>query len=379
MESAKKKHFEWLPNFLEAASRLKHLQDVEKVNRALNTIQTLDPVENFDELKDVVDTAERLGMNNDALSLARKRLNQVRDLIETKRNLLDGIQSMDKDVLIHAMQKAIEIRKEEPIFCDFEVAEAKKALRIIELEEKSYEKIITALKSGSASINDTGRIAIGTIRTKGLETCLKACEAKIFKTHRGQNVYNSGKIILAIRSAVVLNDWDNVGKYLDSCESDGKSLIVAEAQNEISCVLDAYQSGKAIQICKSSLIENCWGTFGYINVHECSISDMKKDFEIVEAMKCRTTEYERWKRIFGSFISIRKQVVVHEWDSVLPDIQSIGDDDSEILDTVLKDELRLLYDEAMNRIIIKNLSGLSVGRIEGYIGDLSLSTFLHQY
>ena len=45
---------------------------------------------------------------------------------------------------------------------------------------------------------------------------------------------------------------------------------------------------------------------------------------------------------------------MHEWDSVLPDIQSIGDDDSEILDTVLKDELRLLYDEAMNRIIIKN-------------------------
>ena len=137
-----------------------------------------------------------------------------------------------------------------------------------------------------------------------------------------------------------------------------------------------YQSRKAVEICKSSLIENCvGGTFGYINVHECSISDMKKDFEIVEAMKCRTTEYERWKRIFGSFISIRKQVVVHEWDSVLPDIQSIGDDDSEILDTVLKDELRLLYDEAMNRIIIKNLShGLSVGRIEGYIGDLSLST-----
>ena len=81
------------------------------------------------------------------------------------------------------------------------------------------------------------------------------------------------------------------------------------------------------------------------------------------------------KIIFGSFISIRKQVVLHEWDSVLPDIQSIGDDDSEILDMVLKDELRLLYDEAMNRIIIKNLShGLSVGRIEGYIGDLSLST-----
>ena len=127
---------------------MKHLQDVEKVNRALNTIQTLDPIENFDELKDVVDTAERLGMNNDALSLAKKRLNQVRDLIETKRNLLDGIESMDKNVLIHAMQKATEIRKEEPIFCDFEVAEAK-ALRIIELEEKSYEKIITALKSGS--------------------------------------------------------------------------------------------------------------------------------------------------------------------------------------------------------------------------------------
>ena len=85
-------------------------------------------------------------------------------------------------------------------------------------------------------------------------------------------------------------------------------------------------------------------------------------------MKCRTTEYERWKRIFGSFLSIRKQVVVHEWDNMLPDIQSI-DDDSEILDTVLKDELRLLYDEAMNRIIIKKLShGLSVGRIEGYIG-----------
>ena len=79
---------------------------MEKVNRALNTIQTLDPIENFDELKDVVDTAERLGMNNDALSLARKRLNQVRDLIETKRNLLDGIESMDKNVLIHAMQKA---------------------------------------------------------------------------------------------------------------------------------------------------------------------------------------------------------------------------------------------------------------------------------
>ena len=78
MENAKNKHFEWLPNFHEAASRLKHLQDVEKVNRALNTIQTLDPVENFDELKDVVDTAERLGMNNDA---------QRRNLIETKRNL----------------------------------------------------------------------------------------------------------------------------------------------------------------------------------------------------------------------------------------------------------------------------------------------------
>ena len=68
-----------------------------------------------------------------------------------------------------------------------------------------------------------------------------------------------------------------------------------------------------------------------------------------------------------SFISIRS-VVVHEWDSVLPDIQSIGDDDSEILDTVLKDELRLLYDEAMNRIIINNLShGLSVGRIKAIL------------
>ena len=51
---------------------------------------------------------------------------------------------------------------------------------------------------------------------------------------------------------------------------------------------------------------------------------------------------------------IRKQVVVHEWDNMLSDIQSIDDDDREILDTVLKDELRLLYDEAMNRIIIKN-------------------------
>ena len=61
-------------------------------------------------------------------------------------------------------------------------------------------------------------------------------------------------------------------------------------------------------------------------------------------------------------------------DSVLPDIQSIGDGNGEILDTVLKDELRLLYDEAMNRIIIKKLShGLSVGRIEGYTGGLSLS------
>ena len=55
-------------------------------------------------------------------------------------------------------RKRLEIRKEEPIFCDFEVAEAKKALRIIELEEKSYEKIITALKTGYASINDTGKI-----------------------------------------------------------------------------------------------------------------------------------------------------------------------------------------------------------------------------
>ena len=62
-----------------------------------------------------MDTAERLGMNNDALSLARKRLNQVRDLIETAQ-FVDGIESMDKNVLIHAMQKATEIRKEEPIF-----------------------------------------------------------------------------------------------------------------------------------------------------------------------------------------------------------------------------------------------------------------------
>ena len=169
-----------------------------------------------------------------ALSLARKRLNQVRDLIETKRNLLDGIESMDKNMLIQAMKKATEIRKEEPTFCHFEVAEAKKALKIIEQEEKSYEKIIAALKTGYVSVNDAGRISIGTIRTKSLESCLNACKDKIFKTHRGQNVYNSGKIILAIRSAVVLNDWDNVGKYLDSCESNGKSLIVPEAQNEIS-------------------------------------------------------------------------------------------------------------------------------------------------
>ena len=102
----------------------------------------MDPVENFDELKDVVDTAERLGMNNDALSLARKRLNQVRDLIETKRNLLDGIESMDKNVLLNAMQKATEIRKEEPNFCDYEVAEVKKALRIIDSKRKVTKKLL---------------------------------------------------------------------------------------------------------------------------------------------------------------------------------------------------------------------------------------------
>ena len=76
------------------------------------------------------------------------------------------------------MQKATEIRKEEPNFCDYEVAEAKKALRIIELEEK-VTKNIAALKSGYASINDTGRIAIGTIRTKGLN---------VFESVRSQNI-----------------------------------------------------------------------------------------------------------------------------------------------------------------------------------------------
>ena len=74
MQNTKIKQFEWLPNFLEAASRLKHLKDVEKVNRALNTIQTLDPIKNFDELKDVVDTAEHLGINNDSTISCKKTI-----------------------------------------------------------------------------------------------------------------------------------------------------------------------------------------------------------------------------------------------------------------------------------------------------------------
>jgi hypothetical protein len=367
--------FDWLPLLAKAHKHLKHLQDVEKVNRALTSIQKFDPIKNFDEMKDIVDTAERLGIDNKALSDARKRLNQVRDLIETKRNLMNGIRDMDKTMLTAALEKCKEIRNESPTFCDHEMAEAKKAIKTIEEEEKNYSKLVQALTVGSASITDSGKLNIVTIRTKQIQTSLNALKNKIFKTKRGQNVLQSAKTIFEIRSALVLNDWDTVAKHLNSCEVEGETFVIPEAEKEIAFVLDEYQSRKVIEMCKYVMVENrIRGTFGFINVHECSISEMEMKLQEIEEANCRSIECKRWINFFKTMLSIRRLVVVHDWDSVSSMLLSINEVDTESIDTLLSEELELIRDEATNRAIITKLSaGLSSGRIEGFVGRLDLS------
>ena len=87
MENTKIKHFEWLPNFLEAASRLKHLQDVEKVNRALNTIQTLDPIENFDE--SLTDTERQIISQSTSASAVGNK-SQIQSALKNFLDLTDA-------------------------------------------------------------------------------------------------------------------------------------------------------------------------------------------------------------------------------------------------------------------------------------------------
>ena len=123
-----------------AEERLKYLKNVAKVKSAMKNLEKMDPVYNFDEMKDI-DTADELQLSSPELIKARERLEDVRRLIETKRSLQRGLRDMDKDVLNTALTSVSEIQLSKPDFNAEEAEEARKVLKEINEEEKLRKKL----------------------------------------------------------------------------------------------------------------------------------------------------------------------------------------------------------------------------------------------
>jgi myosin heavy subunit len=372
MTRVRSQEFGWLNLFKEAEVRLRYLRNVAKVKAAMKNLANLDPVYNFDEMKDVLDTADELKLNTPELRKARERLEDVRVLIETKRSLQLGIRDMDKDVLSAALVSVAEIQASKPDFCVEEAAEAKKIIKEIQEEEKLHKKLYESLQTGGLSLSDE-RINIATIRTENLQSAVSEIKRKAIRSSKGVILLKTSELILKLRKLIVMSAWDDVESSLQDVDIEDGSSVAEAALLELSIISDELKNRKANEILERLLNSSqICGSIGKLVTENCDVKEMEQYFSVVEDLGNLKSDTKATREIAKIFYSIRCAVISHEW-AQLENLQ-LSTNQQESLSSASKDEYTLVQSEYTNRKIIAALSpALNDGRVAGDVGNIDVS------
>ena len=365
---------QWIFIFRAAEKRLEYLFDVAKVNAALVHISSLDPVHNFDEMKDVLDTAKKLNMNTPELSKARERLEDVRELIETKRDLCEGFETTNKDMLVSALIRAEKLQESKPEFCKEEVKRAKEALQEISEEEKRIARLIEAIESGCLGQSGDA-INVSTVRTQNLQTAINVVNEKRLKTSQGLRVLKTATSLLETRRLVMSADWESIAALIKDLDFDD---LFDGAKKEFALVKNELKDREAMKIL-SALLESypVVGTVGALDTDLCDVLAMDRHIETVKTLGKLRQETNVFFENCLKMYELRKAVITHDWDAVGKLFAELHA--HKALKTLnygnsVLSEYHLILSEFTNRSIIRTMSpALSNNCVKGEISNLDIS------
>ena len=222
----------------------KRLLEEKACRDTLVALSAFDPVDKYAEYEAALKEAKRLDMNDPIVTSVATKFATVKDRIETKQNLLRGIEIGDKALIERSLARAEELRADWGDIIPQEIKDkAASTLLVIARETQLQEDLKRTLSHGGPT-GSIGSLDLSVMDTAELDAVIAdALSGKVpVTTIVGRNLIATAQAIRSLRGAFRSGDWPALEGAVTSLvalrdagtlapESEGE---VKQAQAEIS-------------------------------------------------------------------------------------------------------------------------------------------------
>lgn len=187
----------------------KRLLEEQACLDSLLALGAFDPVDKYAEYEAALKEAKRLELTGPIVEGVASKFATVRDRIETKQNLLRGIEIGDKALIERSLARAEELKGDWGDIIPADVREKAAAqLAVIQREAQLQEDLKRALSRGGPT-GSVGALETSAIDTAELDGVIAdALSGRIaVSTIVGRNLIASAQAIRALRTAMRAGDW----------------------------------------------------------------------------------------------------------------------------------------------------------------------------
>jgi len=206
-EGAAAKHRLFEMRALEALHKV--LLEEKACRETLQALLPFDPVVKYAEYEAALKDASRLGLKEPLVDQVTYKFGTVKDRIETKANLIKGIDMGDKDLILKSLKRAEELKVEWGDIVPPElIAQATETLAIIAKEEATLDELKAVLAAGAAG-GSVGALDVSGVETAALEAVLtEALSGRVrINTRVGQNLVLTCQRVRDLRKALKSSEW----------------------------------------------------------------------------------------------------------------------------------------------------------------------------
>jgi sugar diacid utilization regulator len=359
----------------------KRLMEEKQCRDRLRELFPVDPVDKYAEYEAALKEATRLELQDeDFTKQVQAKFDTVRDRIETKSNLLRGIEMGDKQLILRSLQKAEELRADwgEIVSADA-VAKARETLEVIAKEEKVLDDLRAALAVGSPT-GATGSLDTSRVTFSQVESALAACSAGNTRVNTivGKNLMATATAIRDLRRAFKTGEWAAIesstaaavalsdrGSLAPECAAEVKQAAAEVADRRIQrLVSQALAHGAA----RGRVGELAMKTADSASL-QAAITDAKKQMELVGGMSAAGMHLLACAELV---LKLRNALLSGDWGLIRKAVDAA-------LETRMPEaalaEVMSAKDEVDNHTLIHQLTDvLEKGYPTGPVARLDLST-----
>ena len=231
--------------------------------------------------------------------------------------------------------------------------------------------LTTAIISDGPS-GDVGCMDVSTIRVAKLDAALQESLSLGCKSAKAKTLYDTARVVKALRTAVVGSDWDEAGRVVDQAVAQ-HSELARVADPELQRVRYEVENRRMVSELRAALSsDRVVGTVGRLDFTGVRVDALKMAVSLASSLHPRTVVAKQLVATAQLMARLRGHVLRGSWTEV---DAAVREHRGANLAPEGREEFACIRDEVGNRLLLTALNdALTTGHPTGGVGSLDLSS-----